>query len=390
MTPNGERIAMGAINAQTNGIVQVFDSTFTSMPSLAPSLAPSSFPTDEPIIITEDGQLDTTFMWDIEFFPEQTEIGFSEEVDTSEIILHYNISLRDTTIAAFESDCITPIPSNVTSLSSAVVPTGVMSGNFSIYVDIQQENVLESNVWTDIGLGEGLISLCIRLDLTLPSPSTTSVTFHETKLDVSVNLFQNFNITDIDLDRLNATETDEDANVDYSLTAFQCNSDGIEIDDTLTQGSDVYICVETFATNVQIVGVRELMITQDGNDPFYTTPIVDGETDFLTETWTTKGGKMAMVRYQIVSQFFDEPLKPVSAVGTVLMMFADDGGTRRLRTAKVLSTPSRRELQDDPLQKVFNVTMQVDSDVDEDSSAGRVGGVASLIFIMIASGVLAL
>lgn len=77
MTPNGERLAMAAIHAQTNGIVQVFDNTFTPAPSAAPSLAPSASAAPTHIVIAEDGMDDIQFSWDLEALPDLTEIAFS-------------------------------------------------------------------------------------------------------------------------------------------------------------------------------------------------------------------------------------------------------------------------------------------------------------------------
>lgn len=74
-TPTLSRLAMAAIHAQTNGIVQVFDDGFTPSPSLAPSASPA--PTEVAIHTPDMSQFD----WDIEAFPDRTEIAFTVSTD---------------------------------------------------------------------------------------------------------------------------------------------------------------------------------------------------------------------------------------------------------------------------------------------------------------------
>lgn len=86
MTTDGSRIAMAASHAQTNGIVQVFDDGYTPAPtaSPAPSHSPSLGPSDS--VIEEDGMMVETFDWDIFPLPDDTQVVFSEDADTSEVV----------------------------------------------------------------------------------------------------------------------------------------------------------------------------------------------------------------------------------------------------------------------------------------------------------------
>jgi hypothetical protein len=146
---------------------------------------------------------------------------------------------------------------------------------------------------------------------------------------------------DIDLDRLNATEVTDSVDFDYNVTAFQCDDNGDVSNEVLTQGSDVYICVETTAPNVEIAEIRELTMTQGA---FNTTPIVGGIEDPLTQV--TIVDKEATIRYQIISQFFADPFPDdIVATGSVLLAFTDDSGSRFLRHAKVLPKVPSRELR---------------------------------------------
>ena len=377
MTTTGQRLVMAAIGAQTNGIVQVFDS-FTLAPSLAPSASPA--PT-----VAKNLNM-TKFDWDIFALPDLTEIELSEDAETSEIILHYNISIRDTKIQAFESDCVTPIPDNVTSLTSESITTSTTHTNFSIAVDIHQDTIMDyPSVWTDVDVGQGLISICVRLDLVLDDPAETSVNFYEQKLFVNVGLLSGFTITGIDLTRLEATEETGTADVEYNVTACHCNAARTCIDTVLTQGSDVYLCVETTAANIEISEIRDLTMAQGA---FNTTPIVDGVPDALT--FVTINGKEASIRYQIISAFFADAFPAdIVATGQALLSFTDDNGRRLLRTSRInIVQPDReRELLGEVQEDDFKVTMAVQGS-ELESSGAFACGFASVIVIMV-SGVVA-
>ncbi len=65
MTPDGSRIALGSLGL-TEGIAQVFEPA-TTPPPTSPN---------------EPGQFD----WDLEYLPADTQIIFSEDADTSELV----------------------------------------------------------------------------------------------------------------------------------------------------------------------------------------------------------------------------------------------------------------------------------------------------------------
>lgn len=297
--------------------------------------------------------------------------------------LHYNISLRDTLIQAFQDDCVTPIPSNVTTLTSSITNTSLTHGDFAVFVDIKQDLVKESAIWEDLGVGEGLISMCVRVDLILPSPSDISVTFHEQKLYIDVTLTQGFNVTGIELDRTAATNETGAADFDYEVTACHCNALGECVNTVLTQGSDVLLCVETTAPNVEIVDIRDLTMTQGA---FATTPIVDGVEDPLTES--TINGKEAVIQYQIISAFFANPdPADIVATGTVLLGFTNDNGRRMLRRSDieiVQQSPTRELLESgESVEEGWVVTMEAEGTPEHASSASRGGLIGGLVVMVV-------
>jgi len=216
----------------------------------------------------------------------------------------------------------------------------------------------------------------IRVDLILDDPPAyTSVTFHEQKLFVSVGLLQGFQVTGIDLTRLNATEESGSADFDYELESCQCDSEGTCVNSVLTQGSDVLLCLVTSAPNVEIVDIRSLVMTQGS---FNSTPIVSGVEDPLTEV--TIDGKEASIRYQIISAFFSDPdPEDIVATGAALLAFTDDNGRRLLRSANVVA----RQLVEETGEEGWSVRMAAESDEPESSGAFACGS-NSLVTMIVA------
>mmetsp|Transcript_13681 Transcript_13681/g.24772 ORF Transcript_13681/g.24772 Transcript_13681/m.24772 type:complete len:483 (-) Transcript_13681:107-1555(-) len=357
MAREGSRIAMTSSHSETNGKVQVFQ--------------------EEPIVISDDYENQITkFDWDIEFLLPQTEFTFSEEADTSEVKLFYNISLREIIITAYEIDCSTPIPTNVTELSSTRTATSTMYAELEVFVDIKQDTVTESTIWEDKGTGKGQIAMCIRLDLVLPS-TTLSVNYHEMKFFIDVETTQGFNVTDISLDRTAATNETGTGEFDYQVSACHCDPsffDCYAINDpnsVLTQGSDILLCVETTAPNVRINDIRSLTMTGDD----VTNPIVNGNGDALTQT--TVVGKKARIRYQVISSFFqNENPTPIVASGIVLLEFFSEG-SRMLRSVSFV--PPSRDLEEELNQGFAVDPIPVESAAEQTSSASLIGGFLGIV-----------
>jgi len=316
------------------------------------------------------------FDWDLDRVG-NVEVEFSN-ADVSEIKLHYNISIRDTEIRAFEVDCTTPLLPTVTTLSSETVIVSPTHADFTVNVDIAQDNVTASPIWSDVGDGEGLISMCVRVDLVLDD-TTTSVNFHETKLFISISMVQGFEVVGIDLNRINATTVTDEAVLDYNVTACQCDEFGTCGSSILTQGSDVWICVKTEADNLEIAEVRELTMTQ--GTTFSTTPIVAGVEDPLTRVTLGGDGKEVRIRYQIISAFFSDPdPEDIVASGSVLMVLTDGNARRLMRDIKVVQR--ERELEEDVNEAFDDVRITLESSQAESSSTVA-GSFASMIVIVV-------
>jgi hypothetical protein len=352
----GPSLAPPSANS-TNGVVQVIDAVPIPAPSetliQASTLAPSLVPSEGSILFSAAIPETEQFQWDIARVG-TADLTFIEDSGNMEIVLSYNISRHETKIQVLEEDCLTQVPENVTSLTSDLVITTTTHGDLSVNVDIKLDAILDSAIWNDLSVGEGYISMCVRVDLLLGDAAETSVTFHEQKLFVTIDLLQGFEVTGIDLDRLDAEEEDGDAALNHTLSACQCDESFTCTPYVLTQGSNVYICVETTTPNLEIAEVRDLVLTQGA---FNVTPVVDGVPDALSVVLIN--GKQASIRYQMISAFFRDPdPEDVIANGAVLLAFTDDSGRRQLHSVKLVP----RVLVQKDEKDVFQVTMALASD----------------------------
>lgn len=345
--------------------------------SEAPSIAPSASPA--PSYIDLD-----PFDWDITRMG-SAEIVFSGESDT-EIKLRYNISIRDTQVRAFEVDCSTPVPSTVAKMNSKRTIKTPKHADLELGIDFAQNNVTKyPGVWTDVAVGEGLIQMCVRVDLMANFGGTPlSVTFHEQKLFISINLLQGFFVTGIDLNRQNATDETGSVDVDYNLTACHCTAEETCVNSVLSQGSDACICIEATSDNLEIADVPGLAMVQGA---FNTTPIVAGVEDPLTQV--TINGKKAQIHYQIISAFFSDPFpEDIVVSGAVLLAFVDDNGRRLLRNVDIVNHRVLNQdfASEEKLEENFLLSLAVQSTNQPESkiSGACTRGMAAMFAALVA------
>lgn len=346
----------------------------SSSPSVAPSLSPaptSLAPTFPPV---EMG----TFEWDLERIGSGI-FRFSEESDMSEIVLQYNTSLRDFTVELFETDCVTSIPSTIATASGITSQHSLRHSTLTVSIDIAQDNVTSyPGVWTDVTLGEGLITMCVRVDLMRNvGGEVTSVTFHEQRLRVTVGLLQGFDVEFVDVSRETPDVEDGDVDVDYELTACQCDESFKCLASVLKPGSSVYLCLMSAAANVEIVGIDALTFSQGSMS---VRSVVNGTEDPFTSVAFID--KKALIRHQTRSFFFDmvDP-DNVVAEGFALIGFTNGNGRRRLLRTNIKNRAL--ETMTDADEMPFNIPLAVESSLRPfDSGASRAHLISALTIAM--------
>lgn len=337
-------------------------------PSLAPSL--SAPPTVSPTASAAPSTLAPTFPsvvlnkfdWDLDRIG-TSRLAFTEELDTAEISLDYNISLRNFNISLHEIDCTTPVDETVATASGSVVQTSLRHANLTVSIDVIQENVTSSPIWSNVTVGQGLVELCVRVDLLQPDLGV-SVHFHETQMSIYVNLVQGFQVDTVNIDRDFPDEEDGDAEVEYTLIACQCNLQFECVALNLTQGSQALICVQAMDDGVEVVGIESLSFAQGS---YSIDSIVDGQVDQFTSVSLEDG--RARIRNQFLSVFFEQ-INPedVAASGFALLGFTEEGGRQRLLRSKIsnlFAVERAVEEEDAP----FELSLAVKSSLIDNSGA---------------------
>jgi hypothetical protein len=279
------------------------------------------------------------FDWDLERTGPVTVVFANEE---EEIKLSYNISLRTAVVRIFAGDCLNPVALDAVAVSLESNTTSSTHGQLDVELDINQTAVVGSNIWLDgSSTKEGFIDLCIRVDLVLDNDEQTSVTFHEQRLYLTIGLSQGFSVSQIGLYRDEAETEKQDVELAASLTACHCNAAAVCVEEVLTQGSDVYVCVFSDPdTDFVISAVEELEFVQES---LRILAIDNSTNDELTSVLSV--GETAIIRTQMRSDFFiASTLGPVVVTGSVSLIFGGTPG-RRLRATSTLRGSDRRDLQ---------------------------------------------
>jgi hypothetical protein len=313
---------------------QYSPSTLSPMSYLPPSKSPNNLfsPTS-----SSDSNTTTTmptiemgkFDWFLQRIGPVT-VSFSDESKEDEIKLTYSISHRNATVKVYDITCENQVSSALINVSQSRNIDSPSLTQLNVVLDINQAIVRNSNIWTDGQTkAEGLIEICVRVDLVLDNAEKTSVNFHEQKLYMTIGLSQGFTVSQIDLDREAAEEKDEEAQVDYGITSCQCNFDRKCANEVLVQGEILFLCVNApLDSDIEISDVEQLSLAQGSR---IISAVKNSTSDALTDV--SLFGKVAFIRTQLPSNLFDR-FDPgnLTAVGQVALRFGS-GRRRRLRTS---------------------------------------------------------
>jgi len=305
-----------------------------------------------------------TFAYDIE--DPVIDVEFSDDRSSDEFIFNYKVSQRNFTVELRDYDNC-----NVTSSDGSLVLTTSEALDVGPYkqsiatIDVDQSVVAPSDFFRYGGTFNetGYYEFCIRIDLLSPDNSE-SVHFLETKTNITVDLTKGFDVISISTDRDNATETNETAELEYSVLAYQCTSStSNEQTSTLTQGSIATICVETNSTSgVYVDTITELEFHQDD---FTYVAITEGTTQGLTSL-DCNNNEVCVTETQMISEFFTD-LDPSDIIvnGTVVMKF---GRGRRLSGLRQLQADDTTDKFDLQLHPQSMHTVDEESSTDESST----------------------
>jgi hypothetical protein len=329
--------------------------TMTAAPSEAETAAPSSLL----------GKTD----WDIDRVGDIT-VNFTEVATEEEIKITFSIHRRDATVRIFQEDCRTAIDESVIGFETTRVSATGTKDTLEVFLDIKQDSVSESPIFSETDSETGKISICVRVDL-LSATDMSSVVFYDQQLFVTVDMSADFAVTDIDLVR-GFDSVDVGASFDYTVTACQCNESFECEPQILTQASDTLICIETNTTNVEIASIHQLFFNQGS---LAQNAIGDGLEDEFTIV--NVSGKKAVVRTKLVAAFFELDFpENIEATGVCTLKFVDDNGQgRRLHAPVSTSRILQQAGGDQPEEVGFAVELFLEAGA-ESSGADTIGTTA--------------
>jgi len=352
-----EPTAIQTLEPSTAQTIEPTSGTNTASPTMtaAPSFAPT---------VTQTSLLGKTD-WDIDRAGNIT-VQFSESSADQEIEITFDIHRRDALVQVFEEDCKTTVDASIIGLSTTRAPISSTKDALEVILDIKQDAVMQSPIFSEIDAETATISLCIRVDLLQAGDGASSVVFYDQNLLITVDMAADFSVVNIGLVRENDS-VNVGVSFEYTMTACQCNEQLECVTDTLTQASDALICVETNATNVEIESIRQLAFTQG---LYSQNAVVNGAADDLTIV--TLVGKKAVIRTKLFSAFFDQDTPgSIDATGVCTLMFADENGqVRRLRAPVMTSSRDLKETNDDEAADAgFNVEFFLENDLESSGSS---------------------
>lgn len=334
------------------------------------------------------------FSWNITNLHNET-IEKAKYSNDATLRIPYNVSDQYMNWTIYEKDCLTE--------AAHIIPIdGVKvfgaDGGFRRYdLELEMNQTLiepeEGTIWYPYNNVNGTIRFCVRGSLWLTDSSNVTVSevyFLETNYTVFVDKTEGFNLTNIELERTDATDKAGPA-IDYDadLATYQCdeNNNYAEIPNppALVQGDFLVMCVESISV-IEVQEILELSLTQEAimvGTKYYPKIVFDAIDDAITNNALVATGctltpadadRLCWIKIQLIANYFvnPDPL-PITADGTVTLNVAASPGARRLNEPG--STAEGNISMEAGLSSAESGAA---AENEEESSASSVSGVAAL------------
>ena len=223
--------------------------------------------------------------------------------------------------------------------SGGVVTDTGINDTLSVTTTFSEDSI---TLFEKNNLTQAIRTYCARCDIfhvltDEPDAEEISVIAKKVNLTVTFNYTKEafFTIDNIQTEVYEAEVASSSATRQVSLNAYQCNSDVILDQYPVNVGTVMNLCIETGddeAADVTIADIEYLGF--EGETGTVVEPILDGETNFITEyNCTLNGGRMCHVKTLMVPNIFDEyGDQPMKVVGIVGVEFVEiDADARNLR-----------------------------------------------------------
>ena len=272
---------------------------------------------------------------------------------TKEAVFKYDVpeglatSESKTVVAAlYEADCSTI--AQVPAVSITAQDSTSVDKEMTVDIDFDLATIRDSDYYTEDPVfgASANITFCLRVDVNYFGDS---INFHETKVNIYVDLTSNFELTTIAVDYTDATQAQADANLNCEVLAYYCDAgyNAITPDPTFAQGDALQFCVKIHPneTNPWCCGLDTIMETDlDQASRFngiqHADPITNFVPDPLTNLICENG--ICNVKTQLASKFFLENTPSVlNVTGSALLdPTCGDSSTPITITSAPTSTPT--------------------------------------------------
>lgn len=253
--------------------------------------------------------------WDIVFGG--AAVKFNQE-EPATVELNYEIHARNNAVTLYESNCMVPIPRSLVLVQVATQTLSSKKESLLVDMDINLEKLSESSIYTEPESGQGILSVCVRVDLF--DEEMQSVVFDERRLSVFLDTSTNLEVLDVQLDE-EEESMDVEASVDYEVEACQCDESLACIDFPIYPDEDTMICIATKMDAVRVASIQQLQFFKGSLSQ---TAVHNGDEDDLT--MVTFHENKVVVRTRLVSAFFeDEESLGIHARGMCTLTFKQSG-----------------------------------------------------------------
>jgi hypothetical protein len=208
------------------------------------------------------------FNWNVEAVDGFPTIAFNGTNGDSEVVFRYNYTgilndEKNITISLFEFDCLTEAGSSLGSDGDYSVP-----GELTVNIDIVQETIAKSALYTELDPTAARIEFCARVDYVYAGDS---LNFYETKVTIDVDLTANFTLDSITVERNGAD--DASATIDCDVEIYYCYQNYTEVipSPSYRQGGAMEVCVRVVEedTHCCVFDIDEMDIDQDEDGDGY-------------------------------------------------------------------------------------------------------------------------
>jgi hypothetical protein len=212
-------------------------------------------------------------------------------------------------------------------VSGSVPNSGL--GILQLEIDINEKLLYTSNIWeyTNTAEKEGAIKFCVQVDL-MDRTTGYSIAMVRTKAEQELRIEGDFELEPIGAVEVVDEKTDDDAKVDYTVTACICDkkNDYSCIDKPLpaTVNSGLKMCIFAESDEVEVFKVTEFRMKQQLDVGSFTyEPVKKSVKNTLTSVEILEDANDAMFAYfttPLITPFFDQyDPEVIKAEGEVLL-----------------------------------------------------------------------